>query len=419
MKEIISTSSRVLKVEHCRTGKYSKLLPVLDLGTQHLTGVFPKTVDQEVTSGPLSLVWCPDSGLLQLSHSYDLGEMYGDNYGYRSGLNQSMVEHLQSKVRHLLRLLPLTKGDLVVDVGSNDGTLLGAYPIDGILRLGVDPTGAKFKEFYKPGIELVADFFSADRIRNVFPSKKARIITSISMFYDLEDPNTFVSDIVQSLEPDGIWHFEQSYMPTMLRMNSYDTVCHEHMEYYSLWVVQDLLNAHGLEVIDVQMNAVNGGSFAVTAAHKGAKLESNAPVIDWMLRQEERMGLNTTRPYLEFAERVKSHRDDLVELVRNLVGHGKTVVGYGASTKGNVILQYCGFTSNDICCIAEVNPDKFGCYTPGTLIPIVSEDEVRRMKPDYMLVFPWHFRDSIIRREANYLASGGKLIFPLPYIEIV
>ncbi len=253
-------------------------------------------------------------------------------------------------------------------------------------RLGVDPTGAKFKEFYKPGIELVADFFSADRVRNVFPSKKARIITSISMFYDLEDPNTFVSDIAQSLEPDGIWHFEQSYMPTMLRMNSYDTVCHEHIEYYSLRVVQDLLNAHGLEVIDVQMNAVNGGSFAVTAAHKGANLESNAPVIDWMLRQEERMGLNTTRPYLEFAERVKSHRDDLVELVRNLVGNGKTVVGYGASTKGNVILQYCGFTSSDISCIAEVNPDKFGCYTPGTLIPIVSEDEVQRMKPDYMLV---------------------------------
>lgn len=264
----------------CRIAESDRLTPVLDLGTQYLTGVFPKTVDQDVTSGPLGLVWCPDSGLLQLSHSYDLGEMYGENYGYRSGLNQSMVEHLQNKVRHLLRLRPLNKGDLVVDVGSNDGTLLGAYPIDGILRLGVDPTGAKFKEFYKPGIELVADFFNADRVRNVFPSKKARIITSISMFYDLEDPNTFVSDIAQSLEPDGIWHFEQSYMPTMLRMNSYDTVCHEHIEYYSLQVVRELLQTYGLEVIDVQMNAVNGGSFAVTAAHKGANLGSNAPVID-------------------------------------------------------------------------------------------------------------------------------------------
>jgi len=406
-------------VGRCRITQSDSLTPVLDLGTQHLTGVFPKTVDEEVTSGPLGLVWCRDSGLLQLSHSYDLGEMYGENYGYRSGLNQSMVEHLQNKIRHLLRLRPLTKGDLVVDVGSNDGTLLGAYAVDGILRLGIDPTGAKFKEFYKPGIELVADFFSADRIRNVFPSKNARIITSISMFYDLEDPNTFVSDIAQSLAPDGIWHFEQSYMPTMLRMNSYDTVCHEHIEYYSLRVVQDLLHAYGLEVIDVQMNSVNGGSFAVTAAHKGAKLEVNKPVIDWMLRHEERMGLDTTRPYLEFAERAKSHKEDLVELIRNLVDHGKTVVGYGASTKGNVILQYCGFTSSDISCIAEVNPDKFGCYTPGTLIPILSEEEVRRMKPDYMLVLPWHFRDSVIRRESDYLAAGGKLIFPLPYIEIV
>lgn len=403
----------------CRIAQSDSLIPVLDLGTQYLTGVSPKTVDQVVTSGPLGLVWCPDSGLLQLSHSYDLGEMYGENYGYRSGLNQSMVEHLQNKVRNLLRLRPLSMGDLVVDIGSNDGTLLSAYTTDGIFRLGIDPTGQKFKEFYELGIELVADFFSATRIRDVFPSKKARIITSISMFYDLEDPNTFVSEIAESLAPDGIWHFEQSYMPTMLRMNSYDTVCHEHLEYYSLRVVKNLLESHGLAVIDVQMNAVNGGSFAVTAALKGAKLGVNTPVIDWMLRQEERMGLDTVRPYLDFSERVKEHREELVALIRSLVADGKKVVGYGASTKGNVILQYCGFTSSDIACIAEVNPDKFGCFTPGTHIPILSEDEVRRMKPDYMLVLPWHFRDSIIRRESDYLASGGKLVFPLPYIEIV
>jgi SAM-dependent methyltransferase len=406
-------------VGRCRINQSDSVIPVLDLGTQRLTGVFPKTVDQVVTSGPLGLVWCPDSGLLQLSHSYDLGEMYGENYGYRSGLNQSMVEHLRNKVRDLLSLRPLSRGDLVVDIGSNDGTLLGAYTTDGIFRLGIDPTGEKFKEFYEPGIELVADFFSADRIRNVFPSKKARIITSISMFYDLEDPNKFVSDIAESLAPDGIWHFEQSYMPTMLRMNSYDTVCHEHLEYYSLRVVQNLLHAHGLQLVDVQMNSVNGGSFAVTAALKGAKLEVNTPVIDWMLRQEERMGLDTVRPYLDFSERVKEHREELVALIRSLVADGRKVVGYGASTKGNVILQYCGFTSSDISCIAEVNPDKYGCYTPGTLIPILSEEEVRRMRPDYMLVLPWHFRDSIIRRESGYLASGGKLIFPLPYIEIV
>jgi hypothetical protein len=202
-------------------------------------------------------------------------------------------------------------------------------------------------------------------------------------------------------------------------MNSYDTVCHEHIEYYSLRVVKELLQSYGLEIIDVQMNAVNGGSFAVTAAHQGSGLSGNTPVINWMLQQESRMGLDTVRPYLEFQERVKRHREDLVKLVRDLVAHGKSVVGYGASTKGNVILQYCGFTKADITCIAEVNPDKFGCYTPGTFIPILPEHEVRRMNPDYMLVLPWHFRDSIIRKESSYLASGGKLIFPLPFIEIV
>jgi hypothetical protein len=406
-------------IKLCRISDSPVLTEVLDLGIQQLTGVFPANPDQQITAGPLGLVWCRDSGLLQLSHSYDLNEMYGNNYGYRSGLNQSMVEHLSSKVRHLLRLRPLNPGDLVVDIGSNDGTLLGAYDLEEILRLGIDPTAGKFKEFYQPGIELVADFFTAEMIQNVFPSKKARIITSISMFYDLENPREFVSDIAKSLEVDGIWHFEQSYLPTMLRMNSYDTVCHEHIEYYSLRVVKELLQSYGLEIIDVQMNAVNGGSFAVTAAHQGSGLSGNTPVINWMLQQESRMGLDTVRPYLEFQERVKRHREDLVKLVRDLVAHGKSVVGYGASTKGNVILQYCGFTKADITCIAEVNPDKFGCYTPGTFIPILPEHEVRRMNPDYMLVLPWHFRDSIIRKESSYLASGGKLIFPLPFIEIV
>jgi hypothetical protein len=406
-------------IKLCRISDSPVLTEVLDLGIQQLTGVFPANPDQQITAGPLVLVWCRDSGLLQLSHSYDLNEMYGNNYGYRSGLNQSMVEHLSSKVRHLLRLRPLNPGDLVVDIGSNDGTLLGAYDLEEILRLGIDPTAGKFKEFYQPGIELVADFFTAEMIQNVFPSKKARIITSISMFYDLENPREFVSDIAKSLEVDGIWHFEQSYLPTMLRMNSYDTVCHEHIEYYSLRVVKELLQSYGLEIIDVQMNAVNGGSFAVTAAHQGSGLSGNTPVINWMLQQESRMGLDTVRPYLEFQERVKRHREDLVKLVRDLVAHGKSVVGYGASTKGNVILQYCGFTKADITCIAEVNPDKFGCYTPGTFIPILPEHEVRRMNPDYMLVLPWHFRDSIIRKESSYLASGGKLIFPLPFIEIV
>jgi len=239
------------------------------------------------------------------------------------------------------------------------------------------------------------------------------------MFYDLESPSNFVADIAKILDRDGIWHFEQSYMPTMLRTTSYDTICHEHLEYYSLHVVKSLIEKHGLKIIDVQMNSINGGSFAVTVARAESNYNSNNAIIEWMLGQEDRMNLNTPKPYLEFEQRVFRHRDDLVRLVKTLVGDGKSVVGYGASTKGNVLLQFCGFSPSEIPCIAEINPDKFGSFTPGTLIPILSESEVRAMNPDYMLVLPWHFRDSIIRRESEYMANGGKLIFPLPEIEIV
>jgi hypothetical protein len=409
----------VNQIESCRISGSTNLIKVLSLGNQVLTGVFPKDNQKKITAGPLDLVWCPDSGLLQLHHSYDLGEMYGLNYGYRSGLNDAMVRHLRNKVKHLTRLRPVYSDDIVLDIGSNDATLLTAYNVSGLKRIGIDPTGIKFANFYRGGIELVPDFFTADAYKSKFTDKKASIVTSISMFYDLEQPAKFVADIAEILDKDGIWHFEQSYMPTMLSMNSYDTVCHEHLEYYSLHVVKGLVEKHGLKIIDVQMNGVNGGSFAVTAARGESALKSNTAVVDWILGQEYKKGLHTPKPYRDFEERVFRHRDDLMRLIRNLNSDGKKVVGYGASTKGNVLLQFCGFTEKDIFCIAEVNPDKFGSFTPGTHIPILSESDVKAMKPDYMLVLPWHFRDSIVRREAEYLESGGKLIFPFPEIEIV
>jgi hypothetical protein len=409
----------IREITRCRMSGSSNLVPVLSLGTQKLTGVFPTSREATITEGPLELVWCPDSGLLQLRHSYDLGEMYGLNYGYRSGLNQSMVRHLNAKVRSLERLRPLEAGDVVVDIGSNDATLLKSYHRPGLRRVGIDPTGVKFKAFYDEGIDLIPDFFSADAFRSRYRDAKARIITSIAMFYDLESPVQFIREVAEVLAPDGIWLFEQSYMPSMLRTNSYDTICHEHLEYYALQPVKQMLEQCGLRILDVQMNAVNGGSFAVTAALAGAPFESNQSVIEWLLGQEERMGLHTPRPFRQFEERVFEHRGNLQRLVRALNADGKRILGYGASTKGNVLLQFCGFTEKDIPAIAEVNPDKLGCYTPGTGIPIVSEAEAKAMRPDYFLVLPWHFKDGILGREAEYLAAGGKMIFPLPEIEIV
>jgi hypothetical protein len=411
--------SKYRQVEQCRVGGTSHLVSVLDLGRQALTGVFPRTPDEPVTEGPLELVWSPDSGLLQLRHSYDADEMYGANYGYRSGLNQSMVDHLTSKVRYLERLAKPVSGDTVLDIGSNDATTLKAYAVPGLERIGIDPTGRKFASYYPSGVRLVPDFFSEAAYRSV-SAKPAKIITSIAMLYDLESPIDFARQVASVLADDGIWHFEQSYMPSMLRLNSYDTICHEHLEYYSLGVIEKMMAAADLRIIDVVMNNVNGGSFAVTVAKSSnTSLRANRAVIDWLLAQEERMGLGTPRPFREFEERVFRHRDDLTRLIRSLGADGKKVLGYGASTKGNVVLQFCGLTSKDIPVIAEVNEDKFGRVTPGTHIPIVSEKEARAMKPDYFLVLPWHFKDGILRREKEYLASGGKFIFPFPEIEIV
>jgi len=406
------------KAKQCRVCSSQSMTSVLNLGVQALTGVFPKTIEETAPEGPVELVWCSDCGLLQMAYSYEPDEMYGDNYGYRSGLNASMVKHLTNKVRYLQRIVTLDSNSVVLDIGSNDATSLKAYQVEGLRKIGIDPTGGKFKKYYTDDITLVEDFFSADAFKSV-ETRKANIVTSIAMFYDLEDPIAFARQIEEVLDVNGVWHFEQSYMPSMLRTNSYDTICHEHLEFYSLQVVKRILSEANLKVVDVQMNAINGGSFAVTAAKKASPLVENHAVINWLVDQEKAMGLSTPKPYRDFEERVFRHRDDLVSLIRALNADGKTVLGYGASTKGNVMLQFCGFTAEDIPAIAEVNEDKFGCFCPGTGIPIISEAEAHAMEPDYFIVLPWHFKNGIVEREREFLERGGKMIFPFPEIEII
>lgn len=408
----------VMKLEKCRVCKSRNLTSILSLGEQELTGIFPKSKTQKLTSGPLDICFCPTCGLLQLGHSYDLEEMYGDNYGYRSGLNQSMVDHLSSKMNMLETRYGLKAGDVVLDIGSNDGTSLNAYQTKGIRRIGMDPTGKKFRQYYDKDVELVTDFFSADAFQKIC-DKKVKIVTTISMFYDLESPVDFASQVEEILADDGVWHLEQSYMPTMLRNNAYDTICHEHLEYYSVGVIKFIMEAAGLRIIDISTNDINGGSFTITVVKKGSAHRENSAIINWYLQQERAMGLDTIQPYVEFAQRVANHRTQFNALLNALVDDGKLVCGYGASTKGNVILQYCGITSEQIKAIGEVNPDKFGAFTPRSAIPIDNENKVKAMKPDYMVVLPWHFRNGILAKEKEYLKSGGHLIFPLPFIEIV
>lgn len=407
------------KIKNCRLCSCKGLEGLIDLGQQAFTGIFPKTKSASVPTGPLSLVKCQECHLVQLEHSFDLNELYGANYGYRSGLNRSMVEHLTKKVEKIVENYAPKAGDLILDIGSNDCTTLKAYPAGEYELVGMDPTGKKFKDYYPPHVNLIPDFFSAETFQKHFPERKAKVISSIAMFYDLESPLDFAKGIASLLANDGVWVFEQSYLPAMLDLISYDTICHEHLEYYSLTQIHRITEGAGLKIIDIEFTDANGGSVSITATPKESPYPECTARLETTLLSERARGLQTLEPYRTFVQATEQHKSELRNLLHSLKASGKTVFGYGASTKGNVLLQYCGITEEELPFIAEVNEEKFGSFTPGTQIPIISEKEARALNPDFFLVLPWHFRQGIIKREAEFLKAGGAFIFPLPKIEIV
>jgi len=406
------------QIDSYRLCSGADLVDLVDLGTLALTGVFPRSLNEEVPCGPLALVRCIKCGLVQLKHNFELTSLYGETYGYRSGLNQSMVEHLQSKVRQIEQMVNLAPGDCVVDIGSNDGTLLNSYRIPGLKRIGIDPTGAKFHEFYDPDVELIPEFFSARAIKSR-TTKKARAVTSIAMFYDLEDPLNFVEQILEILADDGLWVLEQSYLPLMVEANAYDTICHEHLEYYTLEQILYITDKLDLKVVALETNDTNGGSFSLAIARRKSPYREAREEVRCLLEKEAKEGYRGLEPFERLRNSMESHRDALGQFLHECKRNGDLVLGYGASTKGNVLLQYCGVSRDLLPCIGEVNPDKYGAFTPGTKIPIVPEADVRAKRPSYLLVLPWHFRRGIVQKEARYLEGGGGLVFPLPKLEVV
>jgi len=406
------------KIQNCRICNSKELVTVLDLGKQKLTGIFPKNREDYLTDGPVELLKCSNSngcGLVQIAHQYDLSELYGENYGYRSGLNKSMVLHLENKVKRIISLVELKKDDLVIDIGSNDCTTLKFYSPD-LSLVGIDPSGGKFLRYYPEHVKLIEDFFSADILSQELAKRKAKVITSFSMFYDLEKPIEFMEEIKMSLDDEGIWIFEQSYMPFMLEKNSYDTVCQEHIEYYTLKQIKWMCDKVGFKIIDIEFNDINGGSFSVTVAKLESSHVEDTERINKILKEENDNGLDTEKPWIDFQRRIDTAKKDLLTFLNKCKEENKTVFGLGASTKGNVLLQYCGISEEHIIAIGEVNSDKYGCYTPGTLIPIISETEVLNANPDYILVFPWHFKDFFL---SNLKLKNMKLVFPLPNVEII
>ncbi len=403
-----------MKIKFCRICKSKNLENIYNLGTMSFTGIFPKNSKNKVPKGKLKLVRCKKCSLLQLEDNFDSSLMYGENYGYMSSLNKAMEFHLKLKSKYLLDTYKLKKGNYILDIGSNDGTFLSFFNKN-LQLFACDPTIKKFKRYYRKDIKLTPDFFTAEKFKNL----KFNLITSIAMFYDLPDPLKFANDINSVLANNGIWHIEMSYMPSMLNNSSYDTICHEHLEYYSVKSLKHLMELANLKIINISFNQVNGGSISLDVAKKKSKYPENKALIKWLLLRENINGFNTSKVQKNFFYQCKKHRFLLNDLLKKLKLQGKKIYGYGASTKGNVILQYCKINQKLLDCIIEVNSFKYNRFTPGSKIKIVSEKYLNKKKPDYLLVLPWHFKDHIIKKEKKFLDKGGKLIFPLPEIEIV
>jgi GDP-mannose 4,6-dehydratase len=410
-------------IEKCRICNNNNLVDIVDLGNHVISSRFLKSVTENVPSSPLVLTKCCGENvcnLVQLKHTVDSNEMYEQNYGYRSGINTTMTKHLQKIVSDLETLYMIPNTDYtILDIGSNDATLLKSYASQNHTLIGIDPTGSQFKQYYTSNITLIPDYFSED----VYTSKhfeKAHIITSIAMFYDLPDPLDFMKNIKNILAPAGVWFIEQSYLPSMIEALSFDTVCHEHLEYYTFEQIKWMADKVGLKILDVSLNDCNGGSFRVTLTHSDNMLyNQNFDNIEQIVHKEKSLDLNNLEIYREFMKKCDKIKKDLMNFLNYQKQTGKTICIYGASTKGNTLLQYFGINHTLIDCIAERNTNKYGQFTPGTLIPIVSEAIVRDLKPHFMLVLPWHFKTEFLIREQEYLNQGGQFIFPLPQIDVI
>jgi SAM-dependent methyltransferase len=408
----------------CRVCGSPSLKKIIDLGPQYLQGSFIKPGKEMPCTRKINctLVRCnPEEdenacGLLQMQHSVPPEILYAA-YWYRSGTNNTMRNHLKEIIESVTSLIKKDNAT-VLDIGCNDGTLLNYYP-PAFKKFGIDPSDVAQEV---KNAKVVQDIFPSEELFKLLEGTKLDVITSIAMFYDLESPVDFVKGIKRFLSPDGVWIFEMSYMPRMLELDSYDTICHEHLEYYSLAVLEKICAMAGIKIFKISFNDINGGSIRCYATHKeysGFNDKRNYDLINETRQKEFDLELDTDKPYSSFQKRITKLKKELHDLLMKLKKKGKKIHVYGASTKGNTILQWCKINHELVEYAAERNPDKYGAMTLGTNIPIVSEEESRAMNPDYYLVLPWHFKKEFLQREKKTMQKGTAFIFPIPKIEIV
>lgn len=399
----------------CRSCSSTNLSKVISLGNFYLSE-FVKNNTNRSTPYPLSLILCNKCFLLQLQCTTPPSLLYTDNYGYKSGINDTMCKELEDIAQKSLKKIRNAKNIVCVDIGANDGTLLKNYP-NNVFKIGIEPIKKLAKECKRYANIVINGFFNYSTYRKYAGNKKASIVTAISCFYDIENPNLFLTDITKILDESGILIIQQNYLKSMLELNAFDNIVHEHLGYYSMHSLGSLLDRHNLEIFDVETNNTNGGSFRNYIAFKNKRKIRKS--VSKLLKQEERFGLNKKETYDKFAERIKKNKRILNIFIRKQLKQNKKIYVYGASTRGNTLLQYCNLNNKIITAAIERNPEKWEKKIASTGIPIISEEQARKEKPDYMLVLPWFFKKEFLQREKKYLKSGGHFIFPLPKLEIV
>ena len=412
------------KITACRVFGNTEFVPCVSIGEQYLSSVFPTSLDYEnsVPRWPLDLVMCRKKGeatcgLVQLAHKIDLTAMY-DAYPYTSSTNSSMAGILKSVADDGRAVWKKEESDVILDIGGNDGTLLSFFKEEPVSLVSIDPAKNVQSLLKSPNYTSVADFFSEKVFRTV-ANKNAKLIFSVAMFYHLDDPMGFTREVARCLDDDGVWIIQMAYLPAMLRTNMYDNIVHEHNGYYGAQHMRWIMEQAGLEVFDVSLNVVYGGSFRIFVKRKGNPRFPLTERYQAILKDELAQGIFEPETYRQFDAHIKKTRDDLRALCESLKNAGKTIWIYCASTKGNTILQYCGLGKEYFVAAADSNPFKVGKYIIGSDVPIKSEAEMRAARPDYLLALPYSFVDAFMKREAELVAQGTKFIVPLPEVKVL
>lgn len=403
------------KIKYCRISKDKNLRNVGKIGPLTLTGTFLKNLKKKIPTTPVDIVFSEKSSLLQLRHDYNQSLLFGDNYGYRSSLNSSMKRHLIKKSQNISKILNFNKGDAILDIGSNDGTFLNSFS-NKVVKYGIDPTAKKFKKYYNQDIKIIPSIFSS----KVFKNKKIKFkfISSIAMFYDLADPKLFCNNVSQILHQDGIFHVEIAYLPDIIKKFSFDTFCQEHLTYYSFMSFQYLINQTSFKIIDFSRNSINGGSINFHLAFKNSNWKINKNKINKILSYEKKIKINKSKTYLDYFKKIKVNSKEINLFLKKLKKEKKTIYAMGASTKGNVILQMCKLDNKIISGIYDVNPFKFGMYTPGTKIIIKNENEIKYDRPNYVLLLIWHFKKTLKFKLKKLKSIKSNYIWPFPKLKV-